>query len=362
MSSTALELTFCRVEEKDREQLISLLSKVLRDGDSLHADKYDFSKWWWKYYAMPHAEAHIFLCKEGEQILGYYHCPVYKGIMNGEAKKFAMVQDVGVSEAARGKGVFRKLADYATAQLLQSDVSFIYTFPNKKSIHTFIKYNGYRKIETFCTYVLPVSTATILASKMSFAGLHKLVGGFFDLLYALRIPKSKKGYSFFCEEKMNVEMVGVFEQFNRNFKNKLTRDFNYLTWRFEQKPHGKTYFFTAVKDNKTVAVLVVSVEDLLGSKAAVILDFASISTEAFAQLIVHLRKHSAKYFTEKIGLFYTSVSASNSKFFQTSGFVKIPERLNPRALHLLGKNVSANESEVMNAANWNFTLSEWDVL
>lgn len=362
MSSTALELTFCRVEEKDREQLISLLSKVLRDGDSLHADKYDFSKWWWKYYAMPHAEAHIFLCKEGEQILGYYHCPVYKGILNGEAKKFAMVQDVGVSEAARGKGVFRKLADYATAQLLQSDVSFIYTFPNKKSIHTFIKYNGYRKIETFCTYVLPVSTATILASKMSFAGLHKLVGGFFDLLYALRIPKSKKGYSFFCEEKMNVEMVGVFEQFNRNFKNKLTRDFNYLTWRFEQKPHGKTYFFTAVKDNKTVAVLVVSVEDLLGSKAAVILDFASISTEAFAQLIVHLRKHSAKYFTEKIGLFYTSVSASNSKFFQTSGFVKIPERLNPRALHLLGKNVSANESEVMNAANWNFTLSEWDVL
>lgn len=362
MSSTALELTFCRVEEKDREQLISLLSKVLRDGDSLHADKYDFSKWWWKYYAMPHAEAHIFLCKEGEQILGYYHCPVYKGIMNGEAKKFAMVQDVGVSEAARGKGVFRKLADYATAQLLQSDVSFIYTFPNKKSIHTFIKYNGYRKIETFCTYVLPVSSATILASKMSFAGLHKLVGGFFDLLYALRIPKSKKGYSFFCEEKMNVEMVGVFEQFNRNFKNKLTRDFNYLTWRFEQKPHGKTYFFTAVKDNKTVAVLVVSVEDLLGSKAAVILDFASISTEAFAQLIVHLRKHSAKYFTEKIGLFYTSVSASNSKFFQTSGFVKIPERLNPRALHLLGKNVSANESEVMNAANWNFTLSEWDVL
>ncbi len=362
MSSTALELTFCRVEEKDREQLISLLSKVLRDGDSLHADKYDFSKWWWKYYAMPHAEAHIFLCKEGEQILGYYHCPVYKGILNGEAKKFAMVQDVGVSEAARGKGVFRKLADYATVQLLQSDVSFIYTFPNKKSIHTFIKYNGYRKIETFCTYVLPVSTATILASKMSFAGLHKLVGGFFDLLYALRIPKSKKGYSFFCEEKMNVEMVGVFEQFNRNFKNKLTRDFNYLTWRFEQKPHGKTYFFTAVKDNKTVAVLVVSVEDLLGSRAAVILDFASISTEAFAQLIVHLRKHSAKYFTEKIGLFYTSISASNSKFFQTSGFVKIPERLNPRALHLLGKNVSANESEVMNAANWNFTLSEWDVL
>lgn len=362
MSSTALELTFCRVEEKDREQLISLLSKVLLDGDSLHADKYNYAKWWWKYYAMPNAEPHIFICKEGEQILGYYHCPVYLGSLNGEPKNFAMVQDVGVSEAARGKGVFRKLADYATAQLLQSDVSFIYTFPNKKSIHTFIKYNGYQKIETFCTFVLPVSTSTILASKVSFAGLHKLVGGFFDQLYALRIPKSKQGYSFQCEEKITVQMVSVFEQFNKNFKNKLTRDFNYLTWRFEQKPYGITKFFTAVKDNKTVAVLVISVEDLIGSKAAVILDFASVSAEAFAQLIVHVHKNSAKYFDEKIGLFYTSVSSSNSKFFQTSGFVKIPERLNPRALHLLGKNVSANENEVMNAANWNFTLSEWDVL
>lgn len=362
MSSTALDLTFCRVEEKDREQLISLLSKVLRDGDSLHADKYDYAKWWWKYYAMPNAEPYIFICKEGEQILGYYHCPVYLGSLNGEPKKFAMVQDVGVSEAARGKGVFRKLADYATTQLQQSDVSFIYTFPNKKSIHTFIKYNGYRKIETLSTFVLPIATSTILSSKVSFAGLHKLLGSIFDLLYAPWIPKTKQGYSFQCEEKMSPQMVSVFEQFNRNFKNKLTRDVNYLTWRFEKKPHGKTYFFTASKNNEKVAVLVISVEDLLGSKAAVILDFAGVSAEAFAQLIVHVRKHSTTYFSEKIGLFYTSVSSSHTKFFQTSGFVKIPERLNPRALHLLGKNVAANEGEVMNAANWNFTLSEWDVL
>ena len=48
--------------------------------------------------------------------------------------------------------------------------------------------------------------------------------------------------------------------------------------------------------------------------------------------------------------------------FSKSGFLKIPEKLNPRALHLLGKNVTENKQEVLTPGNWNFTLSEWDVL
>lgn len=362
MESKASGLVFCKAEEKDFIPLVELMSKVLRDGDSLHADKFNLQKWKWKYFELANAAPQIYLCKENEQILGYYHCPIYCCTIAGVPKKIAMVQDVGVSEAARGKGVFKKLADYATHQLLASDIALIYTFPNGNSIHTFLKYNGYTKIETFCTFVLPIKTEEIIASKIRFLNIHKLVGVLSDLFFSFKLPRINLNYKIISEEKLSEEMVQLFHQFNTSFKNSLTRDYNYLNWRFEKKPHGKTYFFTARKESKLVAVAIISIEDLLGSKAAVVLDFACDTKESFSQLVASVRKNTEGFFGQKLGMFYTSVSGTNAKLFSAAGFTKIPEKLNPRALHLLGKNVNGNEREVLNPENWNFTLSDWDVL
>ena len=362
MASTASGLTFCKAEEKDGPALVALMAKVLKDGDSLHADKYNLSKWIWKYFQMPGAEAQIYLCKENEAILGYYHCPVYRGSINGVPKKFAMVQDVGVSEVARGKGAFRKLAEYATEQLMQSGVNFIYTFPNKKSIHTFLKYNAYQKIESYSTFVLPVKSAEVIAAKIKLLGLHHLAGLVIDQLYKLKLSRANKNYKLHVEEKLQNETVSLFLQFNRNFPNKLTRDYDYLHWRFEEKPHHKPQLFTLVKEDKIVAAAFISTEDLLGSKAGILLDFACQTPADFKQLVVQIKAQAAIHFKHKIGLLYTSVSSSNNALFSQAGFLKIPEKLNPRALHLLGKNVSENEREVLDPKNWNLTLSEWDVL
>ncbi len=362
MTSKALGLTFCRAEEKDREALIRLMAKVLRDGDSLHADKYDLQKWMWKYYLLPHAAPQIYLCKEGAAILGYYHCPVYVAQLNGIKKKIAMVQDVGVSEAARGKGVFRKLAEYATEQLLKSDVNMIYTFPNGKSIHTFLKYNGYTKIETFSTFILPVKIENIIAAKINLLNIHRVIGVVSDFFYSSKVPSLRPDYKIELQKNLSPEMAQLFLEFNTQFKNSLLRDYDYLHWRYEEKPHGKPYFFSATKDGVMVAAAIISIEDLLGSKAAVVLDFACTSPIDFAQLMAHLRKNCSVYFKEKLGMFYTSTSNTNNELFLKSGFLKIPEKFNPRALHLLGKNVSENETEMLTATNWNFTLSDWDVL
>ncbi|MEO8148181.1 MAG: GNAT family N-acetyltransferase [Bacteroidia bacterium] len=363
MASETSALKFCKAEEKDFEQLMNVVAKVLRDGDSLHAEKYDMNKWRWKYYVMAYSEPRIYICKEGEEIIGYYHCPVYRGTVNGVAKKFAMVQDVGMSEAARGKGVFSKLATYATNDLKSSDINVLYTFPNDKSIHTFIKYNGYSKIQTLSTFILPVKFGNIIAAKIKLLGIEKLIGGVMDGVYSLKTPSLKNKFSIKLEEKITPEIVEVFLDFGKRFKITLTRDYDYLHWRFEQKPHGKHYFFTASEGEKIVAVAVISVEDLLGSKAAVIIDFAvrGDNDEAFAQLINHIRKNYKNYFDEPIGMFYTSTISNNETLFKKAGFIKIPERINPRALHLLGNNVSENEN-VLDAGNWNITLSEWDVL
>ncbi len=362
MESKASDLVFCKAEEKDFEPLLALMTKVLRDGDSLHADKFNLIKWKWKYFDMPDARPLIFLCKEAGSILGYYHCPVYRGTLKEKKSSFAMVQDVGVSEAARGKGVFRKLAEFATAELMKSGVNFIYTFPNGNSIHTFLKYNGYSRMETFSTFILPIKTEKIIASKIRFLYVNKIIGALADTLYSLRMPKINANYQLVLEEKVTDEMAQLFLQFNAQFSNSLTRDYTYLHWRFEQKPHGRIYRFSLKRDDKLEAIALISLEELLGCKAAVVLDFASTSPTSFSQLIAKIKAQAADYFETIPALFFTSVSNSNNSLFQESAFLKIPERLNPRALHLLGKNVTENELDVLDAKNWNFTLSDWDVL
>lgn len=363
MVSETSALTYCKAEEKDFEQLVNLVAKVLRDGESLHAEKYDLNKWRWKYYTMRYAEPRIYICKEGEQIIGYYHCPVYRGTVDGTAKKFAMVQDVGMSEAARGKGVFSKLATFATNDLKNSNINLIYTFPNDKSINTFIKYNGYSKIQTLSTLVLPVKFANIIAAKIKLMGIEILIGAVLDGIYSFKTPSLKNKFNIKLEEKITPQIVEVFLDFEKRFKNTLTRDYDYLHWRFEQKPHGKHYFFSASDSEKIVAVAIISIEDLLGSKAAVVIDFAVLKNndEAFAELINNIRKNYKKYFDEPIGMIYTSTISNNEMLFKKAGFLIVPEKLNPRPLNLLGNNVSEH-ANVLNAQNWNITLSEWDVL
>lgn len=355
-------LTFCKANPEDYASLLKLISKVLIDGDSLHAEKYDYEKWFWKYFLLHNAEPRIYICKEKQDIIGYYHCPVYAGTINGIPKKFAMVQDVGMSEAARGKGVFSQLAIYANEDLKESGVNFIYTFPNNNSIHTFIKYNGYSKIETLSAFFLPVSFGVIIASKFSFLGLEKLIGKFFDLIYQFKIPSFNKCYTIRKEENLNEAIVETFTIFSKRFNNSLTRSLAYLKWRYEFKPNTKHYIFTASSNDKIIAAVIIGIDNLLGSNAAIILDFAAIDDKAFAQLMIDIRKNSKHYFNLEIGLFFTSTTSNNDTLFSNSGFIKIPESINPRPLNLLGKNITENEAEVLNPGNWLVTLSEWDVL
>ncbi len=357
-------LTFCKANESDFESLVRCIAKVLIDGNSMHAHTYTMDKWLWKYFRMPHAEPRIYICKQGQEILGYYHCAVYRGVLDGELVKIAMVQDVGMSEVARGKGVFSKLAVYATNDLLHSDIQFSYTFPNEKSIHTFIKYNGYDSIDVLMSFVIPIQFDLILASKFKFFGLEKRMGQLLNRLFSLFIPKVDHRIRVTQSEVLTEQMIDVFLDFNKRFANTLIRDENYLKWRYVDKPQGKYYFFCAYEGTELNAVAIISIEDLLGVKAAVIMDFAIREAQeaAFVQMIVQIRNNDSVFFNESIGLLYSSTIRTNEFVFKKAGFIKIPQRWNPRPLNLLGRSLKSKVKTSMDPLKWNITLSDWDVL
>jgi hypothetical protein len=349
--------------DADIEELILQIKDILQEGNSHNLTTFDRQHWEWQYRNLPTAETRIYVCICEKKIVGYYHVPIYDGYFGNVAKRFAMVQDVAISNKMRGRGVFRKLAEFATKDLVDSAaVNLIYTFPNQKSIHTFLKYSGYKEIYTYDTFVLPVSASKIIETKFSFIGIEKLAGFFVDKFFNLRSAKLPKDYEIRVDDSFDTETLRLFADFGKPFSYRLNRSKEYLKWRFCEKPKSKHFIITLRKGSEVVAVAVVKLDEILGTKTAVLIDFAFQNELDFSILVHSIRKDCNSLLGEQIGMIYTNFCCGNLLKTQSFGFIKVPIKLNPRPLKLLVKNVSESEDTVLNHNEWLALLSDWDVL
>jgi GNAT superfamily N-acetyltransferase len=356
------ELEFRRIDHSfDTGELLDRIREILNEGDSHNAATFSRENWRWQYEDLPTGDARIYVCLCAGRIVGYYHVPVYAGVVAGEKKLFAMVQDVAVSREMRGRGVFRKLAEFATEDLINSNINLIYTFPNHKSIPTFLKYNGYRQIYTYDSYVLPVKSAAVIKSKIKMLGAENVVGWFADRFFDATSQRLQNGFKVESQTHFDEPTLNLFRDFNREFVCHLERSADYLQWRFFDKPHGKHFLVTVKNENETLAAAVFKIDVILDTETAVILDFAFKEEKHLAQLFHFVRKNAETLFGETINLLFTACCCRRFLHDKSFGFVKIPAKFNPRPLNLLVKNITESEN-VFDDKNWLALLSDWDVL
>lgn len=361
--SNEAALEFRKIDDAfDTSELLRQIKEILLEGDSHNVGSFSEKTWQWQYKNLPTRDARIYVCTCDGKIVGYYHVPVYKGVGGGQEKKFAMVQDVAVSRSMRGRSVFRKLAEFATDDLANSDINLIYTFPNQKSIHTFLKYNDYQQIYTFDSYLLPLDASAVIKSKLKLFGLENVAGFLADRYFDLRSRKTAKGFEVKRKDRFDEETADLFRRFNSKFEYHLDRSAEYLQWRFFEKPGGKHFLMTLQNDSQIAAAAVFKIDEILGTKTAVILDYAFESEAQFAQLLYSVRKNAASLFDEKISMIFTAFCCDKFLRRKTYGLVKIPQRFNPRPLNLLVRNITEDEKKISDHRSWLALLSDWDVL
>ena len=191
MMSDTLPPTCSRIDETRFHHVVDAVTRVLAEVDSHKSLVFDRDFWRWQYQETPGNNTRVYGIFTGDVLKGYYHVPVYNGQVNGRACQLAMVQEVAVSPDLRGQGMFRKLADFVTHDLCASGIEAAYTFPNRRSIHTFLKYNGYRQISTLATHVLPVRCGDLLRSKVNLCGLERILGRAVDRCFqSIRVALS----------------------------------------------------------------------------------------------------------------------------------------------------------------------------
>jgi hypothetical protein len=284
-------------------------------------------------------------------------------MIDGVKKKFGMVQDVAVSKRLRGRGVFQQLASFATDDLIKSGIDLLYTFPNDKSIHTFLKYNGYAHVHTFDTFLLPVKTSLLIQSKVKLFGLEKMIGGIADLFFQINF--SRKATEIISVSKtFDDAAVLLFEKFASQFSIHRTRTKNYLRWRYAEKPSANHIIVSLKAGERTTASAVFKTDVIFHVNALVLMDFAFEDEKDLGRILHYVRKNAKEIFNEQPAMIFTAFCCNRFLKKNRYGFIRIPAQFNPRKLKMLARTASdqtLGAEKVFKSDNWLATLGDWDV-
>ncbi|HJQ82656.1 MAG TPA: hypothetical protein VKA21_01165, partial [Candidatus Binatia bacterium] len=141
----------------------------------------------------------------------------------------------------------------------------------------------------------------------------------------------------------------------------LERTAGYLAWRFVEKPTREYTTWGLERDGRLAAYLVTRSSVLFGVPCVVLMDFGCERGEdgALAALI------AARLAAERRAGVALAVAVGLHPFFSRLarlGFVRVPERLEPRPLNLVGKPLAPGIGEdLLDPSRWLITLADWDV-
>lgn len=357
-------LRFSRIEPEQQSQLLEEIHNILTEVGAHNVEIYNQTYWDWQYKNLPTGKSYVYAAWDAEKIIGYYHIPVYRYLIDGEEKLIGNIQDVAVNPNYRGMGLFRKLAEFANEDLDNTEVDLIYTFPNDKSIRTFLKYNKFSTVSAVPTYLRPISSGGILSSKIKLFGLEKLAGWFVDGFINL-LSKNIKLNNASIEkiEEITDEVEAVFSEFSKPYRNHLIRDKAWLDWRYLKSVRGKHHILGVREAGKLTAVLALKEDEMLGNPALLIMDFAHLEGKQSSLIYLIDKVREKKVLKEvKSNLLFISSITPLLPELKKIGFYQIPQKVNPRVLNLLARTSSnLDEKPLLQEQNWLLTLGDWDV-
>lgn len=360
----SIALRFSRIEPEQQPQLLQEIRNILTEVGAHNVEIYNQAYWNWQYKQLPTGKSYVYAAWDGNKIIGYYHIPVYRCIIDGEEKLIGNIQDVAVNPNYRGVGLFRKLAEFANEDIDKSEIDLIYTFPNDKSIRTFLKYNSFSIVSAVPTYLRPVNTSKIIRSKINLFGAERIPGLFADAiinLFSKNVKLAHAKIERFTEITDEVELV--FSEYAKSFRNHLIRDKTWLDWRYLKSVRGKHHVLGVREAGKLTAVLVVKEDEMLGNPALLIMDFAFLNGKENSLLYLtnQIRKEP-KLTGFQFNLLFISAIAPLLPTLSKIGFYQIPAKINPRILNLLARSSSdLEEKPLLQENNWLLTLGDWDV-
>jgi hypothetical protein len=351
-------VTFEKFVLSDKKLLLEVMKSISDEVNAQDKTLADQKNWEWRYEELPTGKSHIYLAKDNNSIIGYYHIPTYEVFVKSKKMMIGNIQSVAVSKSHRNQNIFQKLAKFAN-QDIDQHVDLIYTFPNHRSIHTFIKYNYFHVVTELPLHLRPISVKSFFENKIHSKFLGSLFGGLLEIYSRFKLKKLDQFDLIVEIDEFDTEIEALFLKFGSRHEIRLLRNKTYLDWRFNNSLNGKYKILGLRSNSKLVAIAVVKIEYILSERCLVIMDLAYDKVNSAKKLLSNI---DSLYIDEEIAFIVKSGTSIDKKIEESVGFIKVPSRFNPRKLFLLTRWTNEKKSsDLLKADKWQVTFSDWDV-
>jgi len=353
------KISYKRLKKTDIPGLIKTIKKIKIETKSHnhHLDK--LSVWIKKYKLLPSKKSHVYLAKQKKEIIGYYHIPTYDFFINKKKYKIGSIQDVAVLKKYRKKNIFKKLSNFAIFNTLKY-LDLMYTFPNKKSIHTFLRYGKFNHLTKLPFYIHPIKSINLLKSKFNFFGLSfvALLVDFYFNLFSSKVSKNEK---IIVINKLDKNVINLFNEFSKRHKIHLKRNSQFLNWRYGGFTKSPYKMIALKKESQLMALAIIKIDKIFGCNGIIVMDFAYSQLSDLKKILLNMKNLKIPSL-KKASFILLSALTIEIKKFGNLGLLRIPSFLVPRNLNLLFKSKSKFINNFLKyKKSWLVTLSDWDV-
>lgn len=353
------KISYKRLNKSDIPSLIKTIKKIKLETKSHDDNLTRLSSWNKKYKLLPSKKTHVYLAKKKHEIIGYYHVPTYDFFISKKKYKIGSIQDVAVLKKYRKKNIFKKLSNFAIINSSKY-LDLMYTFPNKKSIHTFLKYEKFSYLATLPFYIHSINSINLLKSKFNFFGL-KLIAILVDFYFNLFSSKISKNEKIIFINKIDKNVLDLFNKFSKKHKIHLKRNFQFLNWRYNRFKNSPYKIIALKKENKLMALVIIKIDKIFGCNGVIVMDFAYTELYYFKKVLLSIKTLKISNL-KNISFILLSALTIEVKKFGKIGFLKIPSFFVPRNLDLLFRSKSKFINNFLKyKRSWLVTLSDWDV-
>ena len=157
----------------------------------------------------------------------------------------------------RGKGLFKKLVQFAMVDLKDCGFDFIFGFANNNSHPGFVKLN-FETLYQINNYIKILNYQVVLQNKLTFLPFAKHIGKIVDK-FKNQLAFSSK-YNIISTNDLSEEITNFISS---NISNKIfqKRDLGLLSWKYLQKPYSNYEILLIKKDKIIESVFFIRIED-----------------------------------------------------------------------------------------------------
>ena len=319
--------------------------------------------WQWEFLANPTGGLFVKLAWDNARLVGQYTASSLRVCADGKEIIAALSHDTMWAPEYSGSGIFLNTAQALYHEQAIAGHSFIYGFPNRNSIHGFIKNLKWQQIMPAPVHIRPVrltkSVSSRLFGRAPFAGKNAIPTNISSL------PFDSSGvYKLRTETKFGSWVDELWQRCRQQHRLWVIRDQNYLNWRYVRKPENKYHIVSAWKDDKPVGYVVFVYADINFGNSVFVMDFmADLNFHGVADVLIRYVIKAAQMYNCAFASVLLTPGSKYLWLFRRNLFLPLPEKMFPQPLYFGARCFDPSiENLVNNPKAWSISWGDNDVL